>query len=641
MKKLIILFLLAIIPVCSFAQQNNKLENANSFFPQYEKINKDNVEFKYLTVPENWDKKNEKVVKIAVTFLKSKTTNAKTILYLAGGPGAGGIESIETWLNNPLRNSFNIVLIDTRGTGNSLPKLCPDLGRKFLEILAKNQNSIEDEQQKVKEAITCKETIENNGIDVTQYNSNSIAKDLNALKTALNLKKWSVYGTSYGTYMAQIYANNYPEDIQSLILDSPISDISQYYNQNTVNFMNSLEKVFDECKNDPKCNKQYPDLEKAFYNTITKLSKNPITVNVNKKIIPSGKFTYNVEDFKISIQQAIYNKKLIQVLPLLITEFNHENKDVLSSLVSAFSGALHLDYGMYYCVSCNEAVNFNSLDTFDKKSMAYNKLNGGMSFYKSDFKVCEKWNLGTVRHKLNDNLSRFYSSNIPVLIFSGEYDPITPASNGVIISNKLKNSFLVTVPASGHVPSFTMTGMKIVNDFITNPNQKPDVTKILSENKINFITDVKLNKGVSKLAESLDKFDLLFFAPLCIAVFILLICVFNFGFSFFTINTNSINAKYLKLLIIIASILGIFTVLGFLLAVNSTAQQNYYILAFGIPDIYSYLFGILWCFIGFASISLLYFIIYIKNIQNVSAIITILFSMFLIGVYFNYWGFLF
>ncbi|MGX5687215.1 alpha/beta fold hydrolase [Chryseobacterium cucumeris] len=640
MKKLIILFLLALIPVCLLAQQKNKFENANSFFPQ-EKINKDNVEFKYLTVPENWEKKNEKVVKIAVTLLKSKINNAKTILYLAGGPGAGGIESIETWLNNPLRNSFNIVLVDTRGTGNSLPKLCPDLGVKFLEILAKNQNNIADEQQKVKEAITCKETLENNGIDITQYNSNSIAKDLNALKTALNLKKWSVYGISYGTYMAQIYANNYPEDIQSLILDSPISDISQYYNQNTVNFMNSLEKVFDECKNDPKCNKQYPDLEKAFYNTINKLSKNPITVNVDKKIIPSGKFTYNVEDFKISIQQALYNKKLIQVLPLLITEFNHENKDVLSSLVSSFSGALHLDYGMYYCVSCNEAVNLNSLDMFEKKSMAYDMLKGGISFYKSDFKVCEKWNLGTVSNELNDNLSGFYSSNIPVLIFSGEYDPITPASNGVTISNKLKNSFLVTVPTSGHVPSFTMTGMKIVNDFITNPNQKPDITEILSEKKVHFITDVKLNRGVSKLAKSLDKFDLLFFIPLCIAVFILLVSVFNFGFSFFTNKRDSINAKYLKLLIITASILGIFTILGFLLAVNTTAQQNYYILAFGIPDKHSYLFGILWCFIGFVSISLLYFIIYVKNIQNVSTIITILFSMFLIGVYLNYWGFLF
>lgn len=642
MKKLVILFLLiGMIPVYVSAQTKKiKLESTNSFFSKNEKTD-NTVEFKYLTVSENWNKNNGKEVKIAVTILKSKAKDAKTILYLEGGPGAGGIASIDTWLNNPLRNSYTIVLVDARGTGNSLPKLCSDLGNKFLEILAKNQSSMADQQEKVAEAIGCKESLIKRGIDIAQYNSSSIAKDLNALKTALHLKKWNVYGTSYGTYVAQVYANNYPEDIQSLILDSSISDIAQYYDQNTANFMNSLDKVFDACRNDPNCNEQYPDLEKVFYNTIDKLSKNPITVDVDKKIIPSGKFTYNAEDFKISIQQALYSKKLIQVLPLLITEFNHGNKKALSSLVTAFSGALGLDYGMYYCVSCNETLKFNSLSEFDKKSLNYKGLKGGLSFYRSDFKVCEKWNFGMTQNNSENDLSKFYASNIPVLIFSGEFDPITPPSNGLMLSKKLKNSFFVAIPASGHVPSFTMSAMKISNDFMANPTKRPNFTNVLSDAKVHFITGVKPSKAIINMANSLNEFNLLFFTPFFIAISILLIAVFNFVFSFSKNKKEVISDKRLKMLIISTSILGIFIFIAFFLAINNTAQQNYYILAFGIPDKFNYLFAILWVFIGFTAISLLYFAINVKNISNGISTITILFSMLLIGVYFDYWGFLF
>ncbi|MGX7666325.1 alpha/beta fold hydrolase [Flavobacterium pedocola] len=289
------------------------------------------------------------------------------------------------------------------------------------------------------------------------------------------------------------------------------------------NYMNSLEKVFEACENDPNCNKQFPNLENVYYETIDKLSKNPITVEVDKKIIPNGSFTYNAEDFKIAIQQALYNRKLIQVLPLLITEFNKGNKNTLSSFVKAFSGALGLDYGLYYCMSCNEAVPFNSEAKFNENALKYSRLKGGLSFFKSDFKVCDKWNLNSNQNKIKDGLSNLSKLNIPVLVFSGEFDPITPAANGLVVSKIFKNSYYLNAPVSGHVPSFTKAGMDIIAEFISNPNQKPDFKEIVSKNKVNFITDAKTNGGISNFANSLSEFSPLFFSSLSIALLILLI----------------------------------------------------------------------------------------------------------------------
>jgi len=644
MKKIITLFLfLSMSPTCLFAQTNSfKLEKRTTFFPEDKKLDQENIEWMYLIVPENWDNPKGKTIKIAVAVLKNTSGNKDTnpIVYIDGGPGSGGITGIWGWLNHPLRKNSDIILFDVRGTGNSQPKFCPDLGKKFLEILAKNQNSTQDEQQKTIASIACKQDLLSRGIDINAYNSKSIVKDISALKKALQYDKWNVYGISYGTYTAQIYANDFPQDIKSLILDSSISDISQYYNYNTQNYMNSLKKVFTACENDPNCNKQYPNLENTYYETIAKLDKNPITVKVDSNIVPNGKFSYNAEDFKIAIQQSLYQKRLIEVIPLLITEFNKGNKNTLSSLVAAFSGALGLDYGQYYCVSCNEAVSNNSISEFNKNSLNYKKLKGGLSFYKSDFVVCDKWNVGTTKQSGINDLFNLSKLTAPVLVFAGAFDPITPASNGKATKEKFKNAYLVNAPISGHTPGFSKLGIQISEEFVKNPYQRPDTKELETDNKVHFVTDVNINAGVSSLANSLNKFDMLFFAPFFIALMILLISVFVFSYDLIVKRKNKEQNKLLKYLIVVTSILSFFTVIGLIQAINSTSQGNFYILAFGISNQFNYLFIIQWFFVAFTIISLLYFILKIKTIPNTSINATIIFSLLLVGIYFEYWGFL-
>lgn len=640
-KKLFLL--LCMLPCFILAQTSNlKLEKTTSFFPDNKKINAEKIEWKYLAVPENWEKPNGKTIKIAVAVLKSTKNNGSSnpIVFLQGGPGGGGIKGISGWFNHPLREKNDIVFIDVRGTGFSFPKFCPDLGKSFLEILAKNQDKKQDEQQKAVAAMLCKEDLINRNIDINAYNSKAIAKDLNALKTLLKYENWNVYAISYGTYTAQVYANDFPQDIKSLTLDSPISDISQYYNLNTNNYMNSLEKVFKDCENNQDCNKQYPNLEAAYYGTIAKLDKTPITVKVDKKIIPTGSFTYNAEDFKVAIQQCLYQKKLIPMLPLLITQFKNENKSALSALVSSFSGAMSLDYGAYYCVSCNEAIPFNSISGFDKNAAKYNKLKGGLSFYRSDFFICDKWNAGvTKKENFYNDLSNLSALSAPVLVFSGKFDPITPVENGETTVKKFKKGFLAVAPVSGHGSSFSSAGGQIVNEFISAPNKMPNLHDLQANTKVDFVTDVKINGGISKFANSLNEFKIIFFAPLIIAVAILAISIFSFLFYLIKKRDDNNANKQIKILVIVTALVGIFTIGGLITAVSNTAQMNFYILAFGVANKFKYLFTLQWIFIGLILISVLYFIIRVKSISNPTLIATVLFSLILIGVYFQYWGF--
>jgi pimeloyl-ACP methyl ester carboxylesterase len=613
-------------------------EKTESFYPQAEILKNEAIDWGYLTVPENWDSVNGKTVKLAVAVIKSNAASSqknKPVVVIEGGPGSGAINSVWSWISHPLRATSDIVLIDVRGTGLSEPKLCPDLGNDFLQILAKNQSPSEDELEKAKAALKCQRKLLVEEIDIRAYHSGNIAKDLHSLKSYLNYDNWTVYGISYGTYMAQVYATHFPNDVSNLLLDSPISNIQEYYTKNTLNYLSSLEKVFTDCKNDPNCNADYPELEAKYYETIEKLTKEPITVEVDTKIIKEGTFTYNAEDFKIAIHQALYNQQLIEVMPLLIYEFHRGNKKALSDLVAAFSGALSLDYGMYYCVSCNETIPNNKIEAYEANNKT-TKLTNGLSFYNSDFVVCDQWNT-----KLKDSIqldSTKIALNVPTLIFTGKYDPITPETNGESLKSKTQQSYIVNTKNTGHASSFSYSAKEIIKKFIENPSQDPNSAEANTKD-IQFVNNINTEKRIAKMGASFGSPDLIFFSPLFIA---LLVCFVTFFGYLLPLIFKKEGRKHIimKLLLIASSALAIVVLLGFIYALIYTVDTNFYTLAFGLPKTYGFLFTLLNVFIVVVACAIVYFIINLKKVPTTGVVTTILFSNALIIWYFFYWNIL-
>lgn len=637
-----ILLVFCLFSVNAALCQEVSLDTTKSFFPNLKKTETGLVSWNYLSVPENWENRESKQISVAVTVLKSKSNekNAGAVLFVQGGPGASGVQNIGPWLNHPLRSENDIVLFDVRGTGFSKPRLCPDLGKEFLKILSKNQSRNVDRTMRVAAVESCRKNLIERKIDIGAYHSLSVAKDLHVLKSQLGYNKWVIYGVSYGTYMAQIYANTYPKDIQALILDSPINDISTYYTQNTSNYIGSLTKVFESCKSDPECNKEYPNLETIYYEVISDLSKTPLTVQVDREIVESGTFTFNSEDFKVAIQQALYKKELIELIPLMIFQFHNQNVSPLEDLVSAFSSLLNMDYGVYYCISCNEVLPNNLLSDYQKDADIYQRLQGGISFYEADFKICREWNLSGDYSVMTPSQNSRTLSNLsaPVILFAGNYDPITPVSNIEKMNDSLKLGYSVIVTSYGHVPSLNWMGANIAKDFVKNPSKKPDVSAYKMNGEITYIKNIELNQGVSKMGKSLSQLNFIFLSPLVIALGVI---------SFFiVIGLNNLRKrkyagvqdKTMRLLCVLTSILGVvgFTTLVF--GIIRVANQNHYILAFGLPDKLNYIFSIILIFITSLIIAIMYFVIRLKKINNRTVILNVLFSNALLIIYFFYWG---
>ncbi|WP_353150131.1 alpha/beta fold hydrolase [Chryseobacterium sp.] len=578
-------FILLLISIILNGQTH--LEKVKSFFPDSKELKKESIDWYRFSVPENWKKPDERKISLAVSVLKSKTkSQLEPVVFIQGGPGGNTIEGIRFWLSHPIRNTHDIILLDLRGTGFSQPQLCPDLGKKFFQILAKNQSDEQDIKDKVQVSLSCKQDMIDQGIDLGAYNSVSVAHDLHNLKNALKIPIWNVYGVSYGTFISQNYAKIYAQDVNTLTLDSSIPDISVYYTNNTQNYVSSLNKVFKSCKEDPNCQRQYPDLENIYYNTISELEANPITVNVDQSILPGGKFTYNVEDYKIAIQQGLYNKKLVEVLPLLIYQFKERNKESLSGLVQAFSGALSLNYGNYFCFTCNEVIPYNSLKDYDAISSRYTKLKGGLSFYRSDFNVCEEWNKN--RSSIEPVISLKNNNPFKVLILSGSLDPITPdyfAQNTAL--NFANNVKIINGYTFGHALGYNESGAYCIRNFIEGKPNTAFITQNFDQKKIAFKTGIALNKGVVKTTGDINSKQWYYFIPLVISLLVILVVFIG---TLVNVISQRGKSKLLVFLLLTTSGVIVFFLISLVIAISRVLHDNFYILAFGLPSEWSFIF---------------------------------------------------
>ncbi|WP_433347189.1 alpha/beta fold hydrolase [Microtetraspora malaysiensis] len=133
--------------------------------------------------------------------------SAGTVMVNPGGPGQStiGMTATFTTVLASLISDHDLLLIDTRGTGRSGPIACgtgQPFGRASAEAVA-----------------ACAADL---GPKAAAYTSTAIADDFEAVRTALGVKKVSLYGLSYGTYLMSIYAQRYPDAVRSIVLSGGI-----------------------------------------------------------------------------------------------------------------------------------------------------------------------------------------------------------------------------------------------------------------------------------------------------------------------------------------------------------------------------------------------------------------------------------
>lgn len=413
----------------------------------------------YLRVPENPDEPQGKTIELFVaripTLTQQRSDQALTLL--AGGPGQAASEAFVPYSKvlDRIRGSHDILLVDQRGTGKSNRLACEASPEDVIEDW--------DEEQAAEILTRCRDALTG---DPRFYTTSVAVQDLDAVREALGYTQMVVYGGSYGTRVAQHYLRRFPEHTQALILDGVVPAEMALGPQIALDAQHALEVIFERCKINAQCNSAFPGLADAFERLKKSLREGPIELQLtdpNTGITAPGTFSYG--SMAAAVRLLSYRPESAALLPLLISEADKGNYGPLAAQGMMVIEAMEesLAYGMHNAVVCAEDVPFFRPDQIDLDALEKTFL--GKEQVTALETICKIWPRGLADPDIKEPLV----SDTPVLLLSGEADPITPPKYAEQVAARLGNARHLIAPGQGHGVLGVGCVPRLVTDFVKDP----------------------------------------------------------------------------------------------------------------------------------------------------------------------------
>jgi pimeloyl-ACP methyl ester carboxylesterase len=424
-------------PTAGFMRGGVKLEPCNISI-----ITKDAGCGKYEVFEDRVGKSGRKIaLNILVLPAISAKPAADPIFVLAGGPGQGAasvVKSAGDYLIK-LHRERDLVFVDQRGTGESNPLICSPAGNKdemrgyFTEAV--NFDNIRD----------CRAQLEKTA-NLSLYTSTIAMDDLDEVRAALGYDKINLFGGSYGTFAAFVYMRQHPDRVRTAILEGVTPVDAKILLPFAKGVEHSLERMFSDCAADKECHQAFPTLRAEFKELTSKVEKNPAVFESTNLI--SGKreqVTLSRNVFGEQIRAMLYIPIYWRWLPILIHEASANNFGPFASIAYANARGLtgQVANGMSLSVLCAEDVPFITEDEIKRETAG--------TFYgdhrlRSSIKSCEQW----PKSKVAASFIEPIKSDAPILMITGDLDPVAPPWLAAGAARFLPNSRQISIPNTGH-----------------------------------------------------------------------------------------------------------------------------------------------------------------------------------------------
>lgn len=412
-----------------------------------------------LSVPESYAKPDGRRLSLRVFKLATRhhTANADAVTFIQGGPGGSSVElAVLLGLQHSnLRRNRDIVLLDQRGTGQSAPLRC-NFNEQQLQTL--NDEDID------RLAKLCVTELSDTA-DLQQYTTSVAVKDLEALRTALNYSKWNLVAGSYGTRVAQHYLRRYPEGVRTVTIEGVVPTGMEIISSVPGNAQLALEKLFSQCSGNPLCQEAFPNLSARFTQLQKSIAVQPLSITIAHPTTGDmDSIEFNTAALNLAVRMMLYSPESKSLLPLLIDQASNGKYGPLAAQAMLFSSQLNesMNIGMHNSVVCSEDMRQLTLNDKDKERIRASFL--GMEFVNFMTSICRSWPKGVVDQ---DFFTPFTSSH-PILLISGEYDPVTPASNADQAARHFVNSMHVIAPGQGHSLYHPACARGLIDNFVRN-----------------------------------------------------------------------------------------------------------------------------------------------------------------------------
>jgi pimeloyl-ACP methyl ester carboxylesterase len=429
----------------------------------------------YVVVPERHEKPDGPTIKIPIAISRSQAENRKPDpLFLAqGGPGGDAFEIFPILLSGSSAwRDRDIVIFNQRGTRYAEPDLsCTELFDGAVELLSMPTEEAEEESLTLLQA--CYDRVVSEGVDLSAYNSLQNAADVNTIRQALGYDEYNFYGVSYGTLLGLHLLRDHPEHLRSAILDGVVPTNLNFIHKVAANTDRVFTEIFGTCLADPQCNNQYPNLEERFFNIVDSLNESPVTIKLRDP--ETGRQADALLDGDTLVDvlfQAFYLPDSYAVFPKLITNLESGDMTFIEGIWPLFAFDRTVSEGMYFSVICAEDADFNPSNLQLEGIRPYFAENADEEL-NSYSDACEIWKVDQLPSMVDDPVT----GETPVLLLSGQYDPITPPYFADVVAESLPNNTNLIDPIGSHGVAWGDPCMDvIINQFLNDPSQELDIS---------------------------------------------------------------------------------------------------------------------------------------------------------------------
>jgi len=361
------------------------------------------------------------------------------VFYIPGGPGSSSTEDAPYVAQDmaKVREHRDLVFLDQRGTGGSNALNCVFFNAADLQSYLGHWNP-PDEVRK------CRQQLETKA-DLSLYVTSIAMDDLDDVRAALGYKQINLLGGSYGTRASQEYIRRHGEHVRTATLQG-ISTTDQFMPRDFPQHTEAaLDGVLAECATDAACHAAFPNLNTEVRAVLEKLVAGPVETEV--KAAPNSDKTTRVRLSRDlageAVRYMLYSSGSASRIPLFLHLAAGGNFAPLAEAAIYFRREIVATGagGLYLSVTCAEDLPF----------VKPGEGNGDNTFLgnyrlRQQREDCALWPRG----EIPKDYARPVISSVPALIFTGQWDPVTPPLYGDRIAKNFANSRHVIVPSGGH-----------------------------------------------------------------------------------------------------------------------------------------------------------------------------------------------
>ena len=284
--------------------------------------------------------------------------------------------------------------------------------------------------------------------------------DLEEVRVALGYGPINVWGGSYGTRAATVFLRRHPASVRTVILDgvAPVDmRIPLHFAEDG---QRALTLLIESCAADAACEARFPDLENSIETLLASLDQDPPPryrvrhprtgdwqeISIGRELVAGV------------LRAVLYSPTSTSVIPLMIESALNGDFGPILVFADPVAGP-QLAIGMFLSVLCAEDIPFL---TTDEAAQAAEESFLDTLMAEQMQEACAVWPRGEIPPGYREPVE----SEAPVLILSGELDPVTPPRWGDHAAATLPNSRHLIVPGTGHGTMMAGCARELIGEFL-------------------------------------------------------------------------------------------------------------------------------------------------------------------------------